>query len=82
MNNPEAFLKNGAMLAAAIVMSGLFLWQQAAAERSNSPPAGSYALLCGDDPIPRDAPTIPWIGCFDLSAGQAPLGHSQTRRSK
>lgn len=74
MNNPEAFLKNGAMLAAAIVMSGLFLWQQAAAQSSNSSPAGSYALLCGDDPIPRDAPTIPWIGCFYLSAGHSATG--------
>jgi hypothetical protein len=74
MSNPKAFLKNGATLAVAAAISGLFLCHQAAAQGTNAVPAGRYALLCGDDPIPRDAPTIPWIGCFYLSAGHSATG--------
>lgn len=55
-------------------MNGLLLCHQAAAQSSNSSPASSYALLCGDDPISRDASTIPWIGCFYLSAGHSATG--------
>jgi hypothetical protein len=74
MSNAKALLKNGATLAAALVMTGLFLSHQATAQSSSAAPAGRYALLCGDDPIPRDAPTIPWIGCFSLSAGHSATG--------
>jgi hypothetical protein len=74
MSNPKASLKGGTTLAAALAMTGLFVGHQADAHSSSSAPGGPYALLCGDDPIPRDAPTIPWIGCFYLSAGHSATG--------
>ena len=75
MSKLAAFFKSGAALAAAVMMNGLFpCHQAAAAQSSDAVPPGPYALLCGDGPIPRDAPTIPWIGCFYLSAGHSAAG--------
>lgn len=46
--------------------------------RADAPPSlAKYGLpktYCGTDDIPRDVTTIPWIGCFILSAGHSATG--------
>jgi hypothetical protein len=65
MTSCKAFLKTGRIFAATIIIiGGLFPPHQA---------TGSYLLLCGQETIPRDVMTIPWIGCFSLSAGHSAI---------
>jgi hypothetical protein len=34
----------------------------------------SVKTYCGKDPIPQDVTTLPWVGCFSLSAGHKVAG--------
>jgi tetratricopeptide (TPR) repeat protein len=54
---------------------------QAAAQNPDVPPDvpalgpyGSIKTYCGEGPIPEDVATIPWIGCFALSADHRARG--------
>jgi hypothetical protein len=64
-----------AMFALLIVASGLFpLFQVAAQTPSLLAPYLSVRTYCGKDPIPQNIATMPWIGCFSLSAGHSATG--------
>jgi hypothetical protein len=77
MKNHQAPTKINSLIGLLIVTGGLFPLYQAAAQRSNPSPMAPYSSLkayCGKDPIPQDVTTIPWIGCFYLSAGHSATG--------
>jgi hypothetical protein len=63
-----------AALAAAIV---LLVGHRTEAQTSTASPLGVYgqtSTYCGSGAIPQNAATIPWIGCFSLSAGHRATG--------
>lgn len=64
--------------AAFILVSGLTLTLAVHVTHAKTPPSlakfGMLKTFCGTDDIPRDVTTIPWIGCFMLSAGHSATG--------
>lgn len=54
------------------------------AARADAPPSlakfGMPKTYCGTDDVLRDVTTIPWIGCFILSAGHSATGRLSNHR--
>src|SRR5271155_2414280 len=58
------------------IASGLYLAYRALVQD----PYFSQKTYCPQDPIPRNVATIPWIGCFILSAGHNAAGTFSNQR--
>ena len=77
MKNGKLPVEIAALLRLAVVMGGLLIGHQSEAQDSEPSSLGPYAVIntyCGEEGIPQNVVTIPWIGCFSLSAGHSATG--------